>query len=414
MSLTREQRVNFEWLGADDLQRVVSALDAAEPGVTRFVGGCVRDSLLGTAPQDFDLATALEPDAVMAALKNAGLGAAPTGLDHGTVTAVVDHRGVEVTSLRADLSTDGRRATVAFTRDWTIDANRRDFRINAIYLTPDGKVFDPVGGIEDIEKKRVRFIGDPDRRIEEDYLRILRFFRFSARFSERFDEEGIAACARLRGGIGGLSAERIGAEFMKILSLPRADFALRAMQQNNILSEISPASANIDAVKRLKEIEASPMPPLVLAALYRADSAEVGRRLRLSNAEKAIAARALKAMDCVTGARDERRIKETIYRLGKDTVADAAALAVAFEVLDKSFYERVGKIVDGWSPPAFPFSGKDVVAAGVKPGPEVAAILKKVENQWVEQGYPEGAAAKKILAEALAGRRRTGSGADPI
>ena len=199
--LTEEQRAHFSWLTAPHLVKVIAALEAAEPHSARFVGGCVRDSLLGAKPKDFDVATALTPDAATAALKAAGLGVAPTGVEHGTVTAIADHKGVEVTTLRADVSTDGRRATVAFTRDWATDAGRRDFTVNAIYLTPDAKLYDPVGGVADAMAKRVRFIGAPEARIREDYLRILRFFRFSARFCETFDAAGLAACAALKDGM---------------------------------------------------------------------------------------------------------------------------------------------------------------------------------------------------------------------
>ncbi|MHA7873403.1 MAG: tRNA nucleotidyltransferase/poly(A) polymerase family protein, partial [Hyphococcus sp.] len=189
--LSSDQRVHFDWLDAPHLKKVMTALDSARQGASRYVGGCVRDSLFGERPKDFDIATMLKPEEVMHALSVAGLGAAPTGLDHGTITAIADHRGVEVTTLRADVSTDGRRAVVAFTEDWSVDASRRDFRINALYLTPDAKLFDPVGGLDDIAGRQVRFIGDAEQRIREDYLRILRFFRFSARFSGVFDQDGL-------------------------------------------------------------------------------------------------------------------------------------------------------------------------------------------------------------------------------
>ncbi|NJM35940.1 MAG: CCA tRNA nucleotidyltransferase, partial [Rhodomicrobium sp.] len=197
---------------------VVAALETARPGGARFVGGCVRDSLLGVPFKDIDVATTLRPDEVVGALRDAGLRSAPTGIEHGTVTGIVSGVGVEITTLRADVSTDGRRATVAFTTDWAVDARRRDFTLNALYATPHYEVFDAVGGLEDLAAKRVRFIDAPRDRIREDYLRILRFFRFSARFAGGFDENGLRACAEERAGLKRLSAERVGDEMSSILA----------------------------------------------------------------------------------------------------------------------------------------------------------------------------------------------------
>ena len=349
--LTNEQRSAFHWLNAPSLKRVISALESAEAGSARFVGGCVRDSLLGVTPKDFDIATTLEPGAVTAALKKGGLRAAPTGVEHGTITAIVDHQGVEVTTLRADVSTDGRRATVAFTTDWSVDAGRRDFTINAIYLTPDGQLFDPVGGVADAGAKCVRFIGDAAGRIREDYLRILRFFRFTARFSERFDAAGLSACAELKGGMTQLSAERIGAETMNILSLPRATFALEAMHDAGVLKIIWPEGVDIAAVERLKLAEPAAPAPLVLAALYGEGGDGLGARLRLSNAEKVLRSSALKGAAQIDPSLDEQGARVMIYRLGKDVFADSVALACAFQKIAEKDHQRLKDIVDQWSPP---------------------------------------------------------------
>ncbi|MEX0644239.1 MAG: CCA tRNA nucleotidyltransferase [Parvularculaceae bacterium] len=266
--LAPDEAKHFGWTETAPAKTVIAALEAAAPGAARFVGGCVRDSLIGEAPKDFDIATRLAPPAVIAALKRDGLGAAPTGLDHGTVTAVANHIGVEVTTLRADVSTDGRRATVAFTEDWALDARRRDFRLNAIYLTADKKLYDPEGGVADAKAGRVRFIGAAHDRIREDYLRILRFFRFSARFSAAFDAEGLAACAELKSGIAQLSAERIGDEFSKILALARASLAVDRMAQSSILHEIWPAPPRLDVFAALKALDPEAGAPLGLAALW--------------------------------------------------------------------------------------------------------------------------------------------------
>ena len=400
--LTQGQRSQFDWLDAPHLKKVVAALEAVEAGAARYVGGCVRDSLVGEAPKDFDIATFLEPDVVVSALKKARLGAAPTGIDHGTVTAIADHRGVEVTTLRADVSTDGRRATVAFTRDWSVDAGRRDFRLNAIYLSPDGKLFDPVGGLEDVRERCVRFIGDPEERIREDYLRILRFFRFTARFSDGFDEPGLAACAGLKSGIARLSAERVGAEVMAILSLPRAAFALTAMRDADILAEIWDSPADIPALSLLKEI-APDLPAAVgLAALYGEGGDGVGRRLRLSNAEKAIRSKALAGAADVSPGLAGPAARALAYRLGKDVFADASALACAFGRIGEAEHRRLKALIDPWSVPALPISGRHVVAAGVAPGPDVSAVLGAVEAQWTAEDFPGEARVMEIFADALA------------
>ncbi len=412
VQLTGKQRQHFGWMDAPHLKRVIAALDNAEKGSARFVGGCVRDSLLAVEPKDFDIATTLKPDTVIAALKAAGLRAAPTGIDHGTITAIVDHQGVEVTTLRSDVSTDGRRATVAFTRDWAVDASRRDFRLNAIYLTLGGLLFDPVGGMEDVKERRVRFIGDPDERIREDFLRILRFFRFSARFSEAFDAAGLAACAKLKDGVAQLSAERIGAEFMAILSLQRASFALSAMRDAGILREIWPEDADIAAVNRLKAVEPAASAPLVLAVLYGAKGGGVGERLRLSNAEKAIRSKALAGAEQIFPEMEEQKTRELIYRLGKDVFSDAIAAACAVREIGDDEYQRLKSIADHWTPPALTISGKDILDAGIAQGPAVAKILKAVETQWVAEHFPDAVRLRAILKEQLA-RHNSGSGNDP-
>lgn len=399
--LTSAQRAHFEWLDAPYLRQVVEALEAAEEGAARFVGGCVRDSLLGYTPKDFDIATTLEPDAVIAALKAAGLKAAPTGIDHGTITAIADHQGVEVTTLRADVSTDGRRATVAFTRDWSIDAGRRDFQLNAIYLTPDGSLYDPVGGLVDAGARRVRFIGDAAQRIKEDYLRILRFFRFSARFSEKYDPEGLAACAALKDGIAQLSAERVGAEVTAILVLPRAGFAVRGLEECGVLKEIWPIAVDIDALERLKEADPLAPAPLGLAVLYGNKSEGIGQRLRLSNAEKAICQRALRAYENIAAGLSDHSLRKLIYGLGKDGFSDAVAAAHAFRRISLSERSRLLAFADSWTMPVFPISGRNVLAAGVQAGPAVSAILQSVEAQWIDEDFPGKPRAEVIFQAAL-------------
>ncbi len=397
IGLTPEQRTHFSWLNAPNLKSVIAALDAVDPGGSRFVGGCVRDSLLGEQPKDFDVATRLTPDEVMGALKAAKLGAAPTGLAHGTVTAIADHQGIEVTTLRSDVATDGRRAVVAFTKDWAHDANRRDFCMNAIYATPDGELFDPVGGLADIAARRVAFIGDAEKRIREDYLRILRFFRFTARFSENFDDAGLAACARLKDGISALSAERIGAELMAILTLPRASFALKAMNNTGILAQIWDAPAKLKNFDRLKRAAPNVEAPVALGVLFGDAGDGIGARLRLSNAEKAIRSKAMKGATAIERNMAESQVRILIYQLGRDVFQDAIAVAHGNDSIDGPDHDRLQDIADNWMPPVLPISGRHIVAKGVKPGPEVAKTLALIEQQWIDEGFPGGDRVEDIL-----------------
>ncbi|MEM9262843.1 MAG: CCA tRNA nucleotidyltransferase, partial [Pseudomonadota bacterium] len=245
--LSTEEKQAFSWMVSSPVRRVFEALEAAKKGCARLVGGCVRDGLLSITPNDIDIAVQLTPDETMSALAAARLRAEPTGIAHGTVTAIVDGTPIEVTSLRADVDTDGRHATVSFTDDWLLDAVRRDFTINAMYLTPECELFDPWKGREDLRAGIVRFIGEPLERIREDYLRILRFFRFSARFAANvFDHDGLVACRREIGGISRLSKERIGTELIKILRGPRSCAAVRAMAEAEVLSAVYPHKASIE------------------------------------------------------------------------------------------------------------------------------------------------------------------------
>lgn len=401
----------FDWTRASHVLRIIGALEAKEPASARFVGGCVRDSLLGETPKDIDIATTLTPDRVIEALKAAHLGAAPTGIDHGTVTAIADHKPVEVTTLRADVSTDGRRATVAFTRDWAVDARRRDFTINALYVTPSLELFDPVGGMEDLPHRRVRFIGAPEDRIREDYLRILRFFRFSARFASSFDEAGLAACAAMKDGVKRLSAERVGDEMMKLLALPTPQSALSAMRASGVLSEIWPADPQIETLARLKMIASDADGPLALAALYGAAGDGIDARLRLSNAQGARRKAAVKNSAAIDRALDERRARAALYRMGVEAWRDASLLAEA-DYLSSSEapqkrdekFAALWSLPDIWTPPTCPFTGKEALAAGVAEGPAVASLIKAAEARWIAEDFPARARAMEIFADEV---RRT-------
>lgn len=401
IALSPEQSPHFAWMSAPPLRKVIAALERAKTGSARFVGGCVRDSLFGEKPKDFDIATILTPNKTIEALKAAGLRAAPTGVAHGTVTAIVDHQGVEVTSLRADIATDGRRAAVAFTQDWALDAARRDFSINAIYLTPTGALYDPVGGMAAIEARTVQFIGDAETRIREDYLRILRFFRFTARFSDHFDETGLKACAHLAEGVETLSAERIGSEFMAILSLPRAAFALDAMKESGVLRHIWPADPSVKAVRRLKKLAPEAVAPVALAVLFGDEGEGVGARLRLSNAQKAICAAASRGAADLRPGLNAQEIRAALYRQGREQFKDAAAAAFAWGVIGDADFQRYLAAAEIWKPLRFPLSGRDIVAAGIEPGPLVSRLLTAVEAQWIAEDFPGPQRALEILDDAI-------------
>jgi len=376
----------------------------------RVVGGAVRDALAGREVADVDLATPRRPQAVMAALKQAGLKAVPTGLDHGTVTAVSGGRGFEVTTLRRDVATDGRRATVAFSEDWAEDAARRDFTINAMSMDRAGQVFDPFGGRADLAAGRVRFVGDAATRIAEDYLRILRFFRFWARYGTGApDPEAMAA---IRGGVGGLamlSAERVWSELRRILAAPDPSAAVALMAAAGVLGVVLPEGTEVARLSRLVALGAPADPLLRLAALL-AEGTDLGAlaaRLRLSHAERDRLA----------------RLRDPALRLPPDAGAAAIRAALvaaegAADVAAASWLTQAGAPDDpaAWTAlrariattpvPVFGLEGRDVVALGIAPGPEVGRLLRLLREEWAADGYRADAAALRARLQALAPPRR--------
>lgn len=378
-----------------DFDRLLTVLEAAR-GQTRLVGGVVRDMLLGLAVADVDLATRLPPEEVMQRLEKAGLKAVPTGLSHGTVTAVAGGLPYEVTTLRTDVATDGRHATVAWTDDWQADAARRDFTLNALYADPlTGALFDWFGGVADLKARRVRFIGDPLTRIAEDHLRILRFFRFSARFADRLDAAGLAACAVRAGDLAALSAERVRDELLKLLAVADPVATVDTMLAHRILSPILPEIADAARLRALVAAEAatgtSPAALRRLAALLPTDmgvARTVARRLRLSNAEaKRLAALA----DPAPLPADARALAHVV---GLEAARDRLLLAGG-EGLAAGL-----ATLAGWVPPKLPISGKDLIALGLPPGPAVSRLLAKVEARWIAAGFPSDRAAVLALAQA--------------
>jgi len=377
------------WIQRPDLAALVAALG---PGNARYVGGAVRDTLLGLPVADIDMATVLRPEEVIARCHAADIKTVPTGLAHGTVTAVLAGGPVEITTLRQDIATNGRHAEVAFGAGWREDAARRDFTINALYADPvTHEISDYFGGLDDLALRRVRFIGDAEARIREDHLRILRYFRFQARFgsypAEEMSEHACAKCATM---LMGLSRERIGGELMKLLALPDPGPTVTRMAELGVLGVILP------------EANAAPLPALIaaearegvpgdatrrLAALLPSDPVmvrQISSRLRFSTAQKK---RLMSAAGCLGTPENARALA---YRLGLEGATDRLLLTG-------------GSLAPlaGWQPPQFPLKGGDIVARGVSAGPEVARILYAVEDRWVEEGFPDAARVQALLEQTL-------------
>ena len=384
-----ERLPSAEWTRRPELAELIAALGS---GNARYVGGAVRDTLLGIEVKDIDIATVLLPAVVMDRLAAKGIRAIPTGIEHGTVTAVLPGGPVEITTLRHDVSTDGRRATVAFATDWREDAARRDFTINALYVDADtNEIFDYFGGLADLSARRVRFIGDARQRIREDHLRILRYFRFQARFgSEPADAEAESACAELAGTLKGLSRERIGMEFLNLLGLPDPAPTLARMAELGVLAAILPR-ADVAALARLVTEEqrqhAAPDPIRHLAALLPpepSNAEQVAARFRLSGAQKK---RLVAAAGRVSGPKNAR---ELAYHLGREEAMD-------WLLLEGS---DIAPLVD-WEIPVFPLKGGAIVARGIAAGPEVARLLLMIEAHWVAEGFPGAERVQELLDEAL-------------
>lgn len=371
---------------------------------TRVVGGAVRDSLAQLPVSDIDLATRLVPEAVMDRLQDTGFKVVPTGLAHGTLTVVADGRPYEVTTLRRDVTTDGRHATVAFSTDWHEDAARRDFTFNALYADPvSGALFDFTNGVADLSARIVRFIGDAAQRIDEDHLRILRWFRFQARFGDGApDADTLAVIAAKARTLRSLSRERVADELLRILALPNPVPTLRLMAETGVTAEILPEVGDdaSDRVAWLVARETAVHCPIdtsrrLLALLPRdADSADtVAARFKLSNRLRKRIATALAPAEHAASADG---IRALAYTLGTEAAVDRLLLSDAHDVADAS------AMLADWPTPTLPISGRDIVNAGVAAGPDVARILRAIEHQWIAEGFPDAARARAILTERLA------------
>lgn len=379
-----------DWLADAALHRVFAALD----GQARVVGGCVRNALICAPIDDVDIATPLTPDVVSERLKVAGLKPVPTGIAHGTVTAVADRRPFEITTLRRDVTTDGRNATVAFTDDWAEDAGRRDFRLNALYADLDGAIFDPTGkGVADALAGRIVFVGEPETRIREDYLRILRFFRFFAWYGRgEPDAAGLAACAALKDGMERLSAERVSKELLKLLAAPDPRRAVRLMAETGVLARVLPAAGDLTLFEAMVDVSGDPL--LRLSALLPDDAVAVGeaaRALRLSNAEKDRLVLAVRD-GAVDPAMTDAEARAALYRWGRARFEDKARRAEA----GGGDVARLLRLAKTWSILKLPVDGHAAKAAGAVDGVAIGRALKAFEAEWIAADFPTEGHAERL------------------
>jgi poly(A) polymerase len=383
------------WMTAPETRSVLDALD----GEGRFVGGAVRNALLKKPVADIDIATPLTPDEVTRRLTAAGIGAVPTGIDHGTVTAVSSGKPFEVTTLRRDVATDGRRAVVAFTTDWAEDAQRRDFTMNALYADADGAILDTVGGVADLEAGRVRFVGDAKARIREDYLRILRLFRFHAWYGKgEMDSGALHAAAEGKAGLAQLSGERVQKELLKLLEADDPAAVLRVMAASGILAEILPGALDITRLERLASIDANaffaPDPVLRLVALLPADRAAaeaVAAKLKLSNAHALRLDDLAAAKEKIVSYLSVKEVRKLLYRIGPARFKDRVFLKWAEDKKESNAvqWRMLLAVADAWERPKFPLSGREVMLAGVPEGPLIGRILEEVEDWWIDADFIE-------------------------
>ncbi|OYY30430.1 MAG: CCA tRNA nucleotidyltransferase [Azorhizobium sp. 35-67-15] len=383
------------WFTAAPLRRVLGALNGAGEE-TRVVGGAVRNALLGRPVSEVDLATTAVPEETMRRARAAGLKAVPTGLAHGTVTVIADGTPFEVTTLREDIETDGRHAQVRFGRDWTADAARRDFTMNALYADAQGRVIDLVGGLADLRAGRVRFIGDAQTRIREDHLRIMRLFRFHAAYGRGpMDAAALSAAIRLRAGILRLSRERVGSELCKLLVVQGAAPTVRLMGETGFLPTILGGVPDLMSFERLAALDmALGLPPDAvrrlgaLAVRILEDAARLRERLRLSNA----AFKRLQGMAGASGAAmDARQARAAIYRLGRAAFEDRLLVGAARGALGRDEVAALLELARAWPVPVAPFCAADLIAQGLKPGPALGAALTRMEEAWIAADFPTDA-----------------------
>ncbi|MEQ8267305.1 MAG: CCA tRNA nucleotidyltransferase [Parvibaculum sp.] len=386
------------WLNEADTRAVMAAL-AANGGAARCVGGAVRNALMGEPVADIDIATTEAPEAAKALLEAKGIKVVPTGIDHGTITAVTPTRHFEITTLRVDVKTDGRRADVAFTGDWLEDAKRRDFTMNALYCDADGTVHDPLGGLADLKARRVCFIGDAHQRIREDYLRILRFFRLHAWYGKgEPDETGLRASAEEREGLRQLSGERVRDELLKTASADNAAAAFRQMAAAGILQIVLPEAGRLDRFEKLVEIEAQQLfvqkadPILRLGAMLDLDKAGVealAARLKLSNRDRDRLAAMLTDKTKIVCYLSMREVRRALYLMGLQLFKDRVSLGWADDKRGHNAFQwrAMLAMADSWQKPVLPLTGEMIKAAGVPEGPQIGRIRDEVEEWWIDSDF---------------------------
>ena len=405
-----DRRVDAAWLSNGALARLLSVLDR-DGEEARIVGGAVRNALLGEPIAEIDVATTALPDEVVRRVSAAGFKAVPTGIAHGTITVVIDGTPFEVTSLRQDVETYGRHAKVAFGRDWKTDAERRDFTMNALSAARDGAVYDYVGGLDDLARRRVRFIGQPKQRIEEDYLRILRFFRFHAAYGRgALDGDGLHACIAAREGLAQLSRERVRMELIKLLVAPRAAPVLEAMADAGILQLLVFGVPNNAYFSMMTGIEAAlELPPdamrriAALTVLVAEDAERLGQKLRLTNDEQTRLVAMADGWPRLDPAMSQQSQHARLYELDQ-RFGDVALLAWArsgASVTDGA-WRGLATLPQRWPRPVFPLAAADFIGRGVAKGPALGAALRAAERAWIAADFPDDASQLGSIADAAA------------
>ena len=385
-----------EWMIAPETKKVMAALHR-DGGSARFVGGCVRNALVNRKVIDIDIATPLEPEDVISRLHDHQLRHVPMGLLHGTVTALVDGKSFEITTLRKDMKGYGRHADVVFTTDWRVDASRRDFTMNALYATQDGEIFDYFNGIEDLRKGRVAFIGDPEARIREDVLRILRFFRFHAHFGQGAPEEAaLAACDKMSPLMPKLSVERVRQEMLKLLEADRCAPVWQLMHEHRIVTHFLPESTNVGALKRLVTLEyinhGGTFPLRRLAALLDVTTGGaiyIGQSLKLSAEQTAQLVKMVELTPTIAAVTTPEAVRRLVYALGNDMVLSLLLLSAARRNNEEGLF-TLYNVATNFRPPRFPLVGDDVIALGYAEGKEIGTMLGAVEQWWMKQDFAPG------------------------
>ena len=389
------KRITGKWLNEPCLQTVFATV-AAAGGEARVAGGAVRNAVMGETVGDIDFATTLSPQKIIEIFEAAGHSVYPTGIDHGTVTVVINNRTYEITTLRKDVTTDGRRAVVSFTDDWQEDALRRDFTMNALYCDADGKIYDYTNGYDDILRNRIIFVGAPTQRIKEDYLRILRYFRFLSVYENlKADKASLAACIKLKKGLLSLSAERIAQEMFKLLSGSKAASILRLMVKQNVLKNIIAPTDEFRTISRL------PPDPILRAFVLAKNPSALREAWRLSN-DQTKRIESLLETTLPSPKLRENEQRRILYEVGAQTWRDSVAVAWAKSraPLTDRAWKRMVSLPTRWVPPTFPISGRDLIELGHRPGPDMGVDLKQLEERWIALDFRPS---KQDLLESLKG-----------